>query len=347
MVIKAYIYHKRSEKYSDCQDCFGVNLQNNRIAVSDGMSQSIFPQWWSKILVDYYLENGHIPEDIRPLQEKWQHMLHNEILKREEEAKTNPKRDPWRLKNLLAEKSGAGATLCGLTMAGDDWTCECIGDSCLIVIGYDYTLNFYTSQVGEFGNHPDYLDSFSNGRGQPVRKAVKHNAKALLMVSDPFAELFQINENNPDFVKSRLDEIVALAGHDSFVELVEKWRDDFGMHNDDSTLVLIQDLDNLDFYIEYSDDLAELCSNERKLEEKQAKTMILPQNASSKIIGDINISKPTEPKSQVDTFEDAVNQFVCACESLLIFYAGKKKEKTVEKWIVKFLMQTIKKYIKK
>ncbi len=272
MNIKAFIYHKRAEKYSDCQDCFGIDSQNNRIAVSDGMSQSIFPQWWARILVDYYIGNGHIPQDICSLQEKWQQMLHNEILKREEEAKTNPKKDPWRLKNFLAEKSGAGATLCGLTLGDNEWVCECIGDSCLIAIDHNYALNFYTSQVGEFGNHPDYLDSFRTGRGESIQKTVKRDVKALLMVSDPFAELFQINKNDQKFIKLRLEELIALTDHHSFVKLVEKWRDDFKMHDDDSTLVLIQELSNSDFNIEYSDNLTQLCVDETAIEEKQFKT---------------------------------------------------------------------------
>ena len=91
MKIKAFIYHKRAEKYNDCQDWFGINFQTKRIAISDGMSQSIFPQWWARILVDYYLEKGYFPQDIRPLQEKWQRMLQDEIQRREEEALTTPK----------------------------------------------------------------------------------------------------------------------------------------------------------------------------------------------------------------------------------------------------------------
>ena len=241
MKVKAYIYHKRAEKYSDCQDCFGINLQNNRIAVSDGMSQSIFPQWWAQILVDYYLENGEFPEDILPLQKEWQRKLLAEIKQREKEAITNPKRDPWRLKNLLAEKSGAGATLCGLTMGENEWTCECLGDSCVITINCDYTLTIYSSQVGEFDNHPDYYDSFGNGRGKPIKREVAKDVKAVLLVTDPFAELLQLNENNREFIKSRYEELQRLTTHESFSELVEKWRDEFGMHNDDSTLVLIED----------------------------------------------------------------------------------------------------------
>lgn len=340
MKVKAYIYHKRAEKYSDCQDCFGINTQNNRIAVSDGMSQSIFPQWWAQILVDYYLENGCIPQDIHPLQEKWQRMLCTEIEHREKEAITNPKRDPWRLKNLLAEKSGAGATLCGLTLGDSEWTCECLGDSCVIGINHDYSLNFYTSQVGEFGNHPDYFDSFGKGRGEAIKKSVNRDVRAILIVTDPFAELFMIHENNYDFIKQRIKELTNLNNHKSFSELVENWRDMYGMHNDDSTLVLIDDISKSGFTIEYSDNLTELCVGEGTIKNENR---TLQQTLSENILSKTNICAEPEAISSTQTYEDAINQFKIATESLLSFCTAKKRKK----WLCKHLKETIKEFKKK
>ncbi len=343
MIIKAFIYHKRAEKYSDCQDCFGINSQNNRIAVSDGMSQSIFPQWWAKILVDDYLENGHIPKDILPLQVKWQRMLLAEIKRRDEEAITNPKRDPWRLKNLLAEKSGAGATICGLTLGDKEWTCECLGDSCVIAINHDYTLDIYTSQVGEFGNHPDYFDSFRAGRGEPIRKTINRDVKAILMVTDPFAELFRLHENNIEFIKARFDELQSLTTHESFTELVERWRDEFEMHNDDSTLVFIDDFSNSDFTICHIDNLEELCDNE-------GNQIIQPNSEPTATIGNVNVSNtgnPPEYNFHPKNLDEAVDIVKKAIESLLAFYKGKMKKRQVRDWLFQFIKYPIKEYLRK
>lgn len=348
MKIRAYIYHKRAEKYSDCQDCFGINSQNNRIAVSDGMSQSIFPQWWAKILVDEYLNNGHIPQDILPLQKKWQDMLRNEIERREKEAIANPKRDPWRLKNLLAEKSGAGATLCGLTLGKDEWTCECLGDSCIITINHDDTLNIYTSQVGEFGNHPDYFDSFKTGRGEPLCKTVNRDVRALIMVTDPFAELFQLNENNLDFIKARFNELQNLTTHESFTELVEKWRDEFGMHNDDSTLILIEELTNPEFSIDHSDNLTTLCDIETGVLQNNSPShqIIIPKSTKEGINTNGNDISKEDP--QIESYEEVYLRFINALESLLAFYPKRNKSKKgVKVWILKKISSLIQKFIKK
>ncbi len=339
MIVKAYIHHKRAEKYSDCQDCFGINLQNNRIAISDGMSQSIFPQWWAKILVTDFLENGHISEDISPLQKKWQQKLINEIQRREEESITKPNRDPWRLKNLLAEKSGAGATLCGLALGDNEWNCECLGDSCVISINNDYTLNFYTSQIGKFGNQPDYFDSFGAGRGTPIKNTVSQEAMAILMVTDPFAELFQIYENNTDFIKARFQELQNLTTHESFTELVERWRDNFGMHNDDSTLILICDCADKNFKIDHMDDLDQLCKHEDDcLRVALTNPKKLKSNTLIESANDYTIEGPS-PKEAFENFRSSF-------EDLLPYYTGKKSSGKITDWIKSMLKPLIDNHIK-
>lgn len=65
MKVKAFITHKKAEKYSDCQDSFAVNGENKAIAVSDGISQTIFSGIWSEILTDAFVEKpwGHLCRD--------------------------------------------------------------------------------------------------------------------------------------------------------------------------------------------------------------------------------------------------------------------------------------------
>jgi serine/threonine protein phosphatase PrpC len=269
MDIKAYIYHKKAEKYSDCQDYFEIKSQNKNItyiAVSDGMSQSIYPQWWAEILVKAYTKSGKIPTDIElsTYQKEWQKKLETEIEIRESQGK-----NPWRLKNAIAEKSGAGATLCGITLEKKKWACGCIGDSCLIIVKKDFSIEICTSQKGAFGNNPDYLDSFTTGRGQfKTFDGTYEDTELMLVASDPFTELFQKHAGELEFIKQLANQLRELSTHESFVELVERWRTEYQMHNDDSTIVIIDKLGNQTFNIFHKDNLAEL-SNENVITTQQ------------------------------------------------------------------------------
>lgn len=272
MKIQAYIYHKRAEKYSDCQDYFNIDLQNNRIAVADGMTQSIYPQWWAKILVNAYLENGKIPsssEELKTYQDIWQKQVQNEIDKREKAGK-----NPWRLKNTFAERSGAGSTLCGFSWKDNDWEGQCIGDSSIIEVYKDYSIKIHSSQEGDFGNHPDYLDSFGDGRGsfKPFQGSF-NDVISILLVTDPFSELFQKNIENKEFITARLKEISALSDHTSYGELIENWRDDFEMHNDDSTLIILGDFCDSTHNTEHIYKLEDLCIKEDQIYSIEEETL--------------------------------------------------------------------------
>jgi len=326
MGIKAFVYHKRAERYCDCQDCFGINTQNNRIAISDGMSQSIFPQWWARILVDAYLKNGTIPQDnIIPYQNIWQEKVRAEIVRQESEGK-----NPWLLRDMFAERSGAGATLCGFEWDKNGWRCQCLGDSCLIKIKNDYSIEIITSQNGKFDNHPDYLDSFSDGRGTPVTEKGDFNLKAILIVSDPFAELFQIHQEEPTFICERLNEINNLTDHESYATLVDHWRDQYNLHNDDSTLVILYNLLSKEVKIVWEDSLDNLCKKEQ---------LISPNDKSLPIEIDYNQRE----------MEVAEAQFINSTENLLKFYPTncKRSKGKILEWLKGKYISVVNSYTKK
>lgn len=260
MKIKAYIHHKEAEQYCDCQDFFGLDKDERRIAVSDGMTQSIYPQWWAEILVKAYLKKGKFPQDesLKLLQEKWLNRVRDEIERRKTEGKNH-----YRLENSIADRLGACATLCGFSWSGNAWQCDCLGDSSLITITADNSIEIFSSQDGAFDNYPDYFDSMSQGKGTPEHKTGKlSDYKYILFVSDPFSELFQKSQDT-DRLKHLIDGIAGLTDHDSFVTLVETWRSEYSMHNDDSTLVVLSELHKTDSVdIKHEDDLNDLQKQE-------------------------------------------------------------------------------------
>lgn len=261
MKIKAYIHHKEAEQYCDCQDFFGIDKDERRIAVSDGMTQSIYPQWWAEILVEAYLKEGKFPQDesLEGLRGRWLNRVGDEIERRKTEGKNH-----YRLENSIADRLGACATFCGFSWSGDEWQCDCLGDSSLITITEVNSIEIFSSQDGAFDNYPDYFDSMSQGKGTPEHKTGKlSDYKYILLVSDPFSELFQKNSRDKDRLKHLIDGIASLTDHDSFVSLVETWRSEYSMHNDDSTLVVLSELSKIDSVdIEHEDDLEALQNQE-------------------------------------------------------------------------------------
>ena len=188
MKLRAYITHKNAEKYSDCADYFGICPQQKRVAVSDGVSQSIMPLEWAKILVNAFLEKSWDPEQsVSTLQKVWL----EEALSYLNEQRSLGK-NPWMLENCITNRDGAGATFCGIAFYDKyHWEAKILGDSCLILISEnDEIIDILSSKEGNFDNRPDYFDSFKEQRG--VVKSVKGELKScqkVLLVSDPFSEL--------------------------------------------------------------------------------------------------------------------------------------------------------------
>lgn len=325
MNIKAFTYHKRAEKYCDCQDCFGINTQNNRIAVSDGMSQSIFPQWWARILVDAFLETGQIPSDnLHQYQRDWQERVEKEIIRQEEEGG-----NPWLLRDLFADRSGAGATLCGFSWNKKEWECQCIGDTCLIKIKKDYSIEIITSQKGPFDNHPDYLDSFCNGRGAPIKAKGDFNLEAILIVTDPFAELFQKYQLDNNFIKALYTELSAINTQNDYVDLVERWRGKYDMHNDDSTIVILSKVNSIIVKNSSYVSLEELCLNENDTLNRKLLNNTISVNESLK-------------NEIIKEFRNSTEKLLSLCEE-----EDRKSKTKIRKFVNSYLKPIIEIFYKK
>ena len=237
MKVRAYITHKQAEKYSDCADYFGICPLNKRVAVSDGVSQSIMPLEWAKILVNAFINNSWDPETgVSSLQSEWF---------KEAIAYLNDKRaqgkNPWMLENCITNRDGAGATFCGIEFVDDShWTAKILGDSCLVLLDENNEiLKIVSSKEGKFDNRPDYFDSFKEQRGAVKTEVGELKGHKILLVSDPFSELFQNYQTSVE-IKVIIDRILSLSGYNSYVQLVDEYRELYHMHNDDSTLVIIE-----------------------------------------------------------------------------------------------------------
>lgn len=262
MKIRGFITHKQAESYSDCADYFAVNSENRKIAVSDGISQSFSPSEWSRILVQSYIEEKWTPEqDLKPLQSQWLNEVRENLKKLQEQGAVT-----YMMENMVDGRESAGATFCGLSFDnGSKWTCNVLGDSALIKLS-ENSIEILSSQEGPFNNRPDYFDSYASQSIGEVKafQGELRKGDVLFVVSDPFSELFQKSLENKTEAQI-VEKLLAVENQEDFCHLVRALRADYGMHNDDSTLVIVEYDGTKDFNIEQNVTLDELIRKEQEI----------------------------------------------------------------------------------
>ena len=304
MKIRAFITHKMCEQYVDCQDRFCINEDNRCIALSDGMSQSIFPDYWAEILAEQYAKEGHCDdEDRKQLCNLW---LKRVIKYRNGQIELG--KDPWKLDNFLASRKGAGATICGVRFENaTDWKGDVLGDSCIIKVNTkDWAIEILTSEEKAFDSFPDFYDSYPEKLGRGIIESFEGKISPndiLLLVSDPFSEYIAKFQEN---AKELIEQIQKVGNHEDYCKLVDEWRAN-GMHNDDSTLCIVEFDNRIDFDIQYQDKIAELIEKEKISVEKETTEETLGNTVSSEDINQNEVILPNgdnEDKSLKDAFNE-------------------------------------------
>lgn len=268
MKIRAFITHKKAELFSDCQDRFSISTDTKSVALADGMSQSYQQKIWANILVQQFTNHyDFVPnkEAIKELSTQWRAEVINFIGKLKTEKA--PENLIYRNENSLAMHKSAGATFLGIRFNGQKWSGDVLGDSCLIEVEDYHIKRILTSQQGDqFDSYPDYFDSdaLKDGKGTPLQiEGEINNKTSIILVSDPFSDFLSEKHKENDEEKY-LKELFAVSSHDEYEELVARWRDNYGMHNDDSTLIIIENDDSVNFTCSHIDDIQILITEEIK-----------------------------------------------------------------------------------
>ncbi len=336
MKIRAFITQHKAEKISECQDRLSVNNETKVIAVSDGVSQSIFPDYWAELLVNHYTTNGQLSDKDRiNLCSEWNKQV-LEFISNEKQKGNNP----WRTESNLMEGISAGATLCGVKFTDEKhWICEVIGDSCLIKVGKNNTIEILSSEEKAFDTYPDFLDSNPLKKGRGSFKLFEGELSIddkIIIVSDPFSDFFYKYKTENSLYIGKLLEV---SNHDEYVSLVEDWRKK-GMHNDDSTVIIVEWDGFSDFELFSIDNLESLIENETKIISNQFNTTDLESQEygpeenmdekESKLI-DIQVLK-VGLKDQIPEFvqayiEEKIRYENCLTTKFLMKYILKNKER--------------------
>lgn len=306
MVIRAFITHKQAELFADCQDRFGVNPDTKSIAVSDGMSQSWHQKIWAQLLVDTYTDSTDwcpSNETIKPLCQTWRTKVADFIQNLKES--NAPENMIYRNERNFAEGRSAGATFVGIRFNGKEWKGSVLGDSCLIEWdGKEVKIN--TSQDTEtFDNRPDYFDSDASKEGKGIPQPIEGiltEGKYLLLVSDPFSD-FLLEHSKQGNIAKYIQQLLSLTTHDEFETLVSEWRKE-GMHNDDTTLVIVEYDKSELFSITHADNIVEMIEKEK-----------LPPTSAPQTIEEIQ--SPNE--NQIHEKEETAEHFIVVQDDEKVF----------------------------
>lgn len=297
MRIKAFITHKDQERFCDCQDRFRVNKDTKSIALADGMSQSIFQKIWAQLLVDNYTDVEQWEptiESVRELAPQW----HEKVMTIIPSLMPAAQR---RSRNSLAMGMSAGSTFVGIRFNKNKWEGWVLGDSCLIAVDKNNKIvKIETSQEGQFDSHPDYFDSNPNKEGKGRPKTISgelHQGCKLLLVSDPFSDILY-NKRSSEKVKDLISELLEIENHETFELVVSKWREQ-GMHNDDSTLVVVEYDKTNEFNIVYEDCIDALIEEEKQEDTSSEPASIIPVKDS--------VDENTPPSEALDEKDEECN----------------------------------------
>ena len=265
MKVNAFITHKKAEHFSDCQDRFSVNCDTKSIALSDGMGSTWQQKIWAHILAETFTKSKEKifnQDNIKDLSDLWVGSVTEFIDKLKSE--NAPQNIIYRNERNLASGRSAGATFVGVRLVDNRWKGNVLGDSCLIVWN-GKNADFFTSQnTDEFDSFPDYFDSNKESQGKGTPKDIDFEVKEneiILLVSDPFSD-FLLERKKEGVIEQYISKLLNLNSHDEFENLVEEWRNS-GMHNDDTTLIVVK-YDSNSFNLEEGvvDDIDELIEKE-------------------------------------------------------------------------------------
>lgn len=351
MQIRAYITHKKDEHYSDCQDRFSINKDTKSIALSDGMSQSIFQKYWAEILVEKFTSTcDWVPNlaSVKELSPIWKDKVLGIIKKQKEDGSPSA----WRAERNIMDGLSAGATFAGIRFKGNQWECDVLGDSCLILIHENKIIQIVSSEdVTAFDSYPDYFDSNpkNDGKGSPCSCHGKFNPEdTILLVSDPFSD-FLLKKKDTEMEGSLIEQLLSIDSHSDFEKVVENWRTS-GMHNDDSTLIIIKQENGDSFDITYEDNIYELIETENNNSINQQTSALgnveplsqRKENSSSEIFTETEIEHNEQSKMDLDAL--FTENFYKSIETTLykeLRWSKKNKRKHVDK-IIKCFKTAIK-----
>jgi hypothetical protein len=224
---------KAGHGLEEYEDAYGADPSAGRLAIADGASESSFAGAWAQLLVAGFIGqpgpwSGWLPAARQAWQEKFQGIA-----------------APWYVEEKV--RAGAYATFLGVTFDAPSatWQAVAVGDCCLFHVRAGRLLNaFPVKDADAFGNQPDLIGSQSTS--VPIRRlrleVEWQGSDVLLLMTDALAQSFLRKVANND---ESWQGILSLKTQEAFEAWTTKTRQRQELRNDDVTLMVISEEDDL------------------------------------------------------------------------------------------------------
>lgn len=234
---KEFWLPKSGSSASEYEDASAVAKDKSRFAVADGATETSFSGVWAKQLVRAFTDKRlSVPiglEELKPLQSKWQKIVHRHPL-------------PWYAEEKAYD--GAFAAFVGLEFLDEYaetgpqkiWRATAAGDSCLIQVRNDEIVQaFPLANSASFNDRPNILCSAIGGNGtcEVISKSGGHllSEDAFFLMTDAIACWFfkEYEQGNKPW------NLLDTQDDASFEKFVSRLRSENKMKDDDVTLVQV------------------------------------------------------------------------------------------------------------
>ena len=239
--VKSFITHKRGETDVDIQDSIAYDLECGCFALSDGVTNSFLPKILSDLLTSTYIDGKgksifpppSMPECFMTERNHYMDSLDEDMRLMEE---------------MVEEEFHVGAaTFVGLTMNGDEFSWQILGDSCLFILPEDGRMRCFCSMTVkvspqwqldvQFDNHPRQIHSDGIVVGEWIKGKRNITSGWAILASDAISNwiIQQWNEG-----RDIITELWNLHDNEVFESFVEQEYQEHRLKSDDESVILIR-----------------------------------------------------------------------------------------------------------
>lgn len=257
--VQVFWVPKEGYSQDEYEDAFSCSPETGHFAIADGATESSFADLWAQCLVQRYTATppqGKPPstpvlqEWLSPLQREWHSSIAWDRLPwyAEEKARTGafatflglrfeppkPPEKPSFFKRLFGGNNGPANPL---------WNAICVGDSNMFHIRNNSVARSWPlEKSSEFDSRPILISSNPN-RNQPVWDDVKYlegdyqEGDIFVLATDAIAKWFL---QRVEAGSRPWQQLLEIKNDDEYGAFVTKLRKDFGMRNDDTTVIFFK-----------------------------------------------------------------------------------------------------------